>query len=226
MTPGQVVLRHLAVDDMAALPARGRAASPPVHAVFDVALKQAQEEGVRHGHEEGLRAGYEEGLLQGRAAAQAEVEAMTEALESAAATQREERQAALGAALAAFEDAKAQWLALAEEDMVALCFETLGRILADAVAPEVVRAQASHLLAHWRGQGVPILRASPADVRLLEGLQTDLPFACVADPDVKHGGFLVQGGAGALDARLDRILEEVKASLLAARQGPMGRGAA
>jgi flagellar assembly protein FliH len=214
----QVVLRELSVDGVAALPGRGRVAAASEVSKLEVALQAAQQQGLRQGHEKGLGAGYEEGLRVGRAEAESEADIRAAALEAQAAADRETRGAALRAALAEFESATQKWLALAEEDMVALCYETLGRILAsEAVSPPVVRAQAARLLEQWRGLGVPSLHVHPADLQSLEGLPASRAFIRVADPDLQYGGFIVRGEGGALDARLDRILEEVKAALIAAR---------
>jgi flagellar assembly protein FliH len=228
MSQLQVVLRELAVDGPAALPVRSRLAAAPAVSKLEVALQAAQQEGLRQGHEKGLRAGYEEGLRVGRAEAEAEAHIRAGALEAQAAADREMRGAALRTAVAEFESATREWLALAEEDIVALCYETLGRILAaEAIAAPIVRAQAAQLLEQWHGLGVPSLHVHPADLQLLEGLPAARAYVCVADPELQYGGFIVRGEGGALDARLDRILEEVKAALIAARnQRPLPESAA
>jgi flagellar assembly protein FliH len=223
MTQAQVVLRQLALEGSAALPARAPVVADPSSAMTAFVLQAARDEGLRQGREQGLRAGHEEGLRQGRDAAQAEAVATAAEAEVQAAAQRNQRQAQLASALAALQVAAEQWLTLAEEDLVALCYETVARVLGRAaVAPDSVRAQVLQLLAQWRGRGMPVLHLHPADAQLLEGLPSDRAFTCVADPEVGYGGCLVCGEAGALDARLDRILEEVKAALLAARNERAG----
>ncbi|MDB5858702.1 MAG: hypothetical protein JWQ76_2391 [Ramlibacter sp.] len=218
MTHPQVVLRQPLLDESTALPVRRRIVADPGVPALTLALQAAQEEGLRQGREQGLQAGYEEGLRQGRNAARVEATAMAATIEAQATAQRDERRAELAGALAALQRAAERWLALAEEDMVALCYETIGRVLGRvAVTPDSVRAQVVQLLEQWRGHGAPALHLHPADAPLLEGLTASRPFTCVADPDVPYGGCIVRGESGALDARLDRILEEVKAALLAAR---------
>ena len=218
MTQAQVVLRQPVLDPSAALPARRRVVADPRIPAVDLALQAAQQEGLRQGREQGLQAGYEDGLRQGRSAARAEAAAIAATVEAQASVQRDDRQAELARALKTFEDAAQRWLVLAEEDMVALCYETIARVLGRAaVEPESIRTQVVQLLEQWRGRGMPALHLHPTDARLLEGLQVGRPFTCVADPDLPYGGCMVSGGSGALDARLDRILEQVKTALLAAR---------
>ncbi|MCG2594952.1 hypothetical protein LZ009_19410 [Ramlibacter sp. XY19] len=217
MKHSQVVLRQLAIDEAATLPARGRVAAPVGADLLAVALEEAREEGMRQGHERGLQAGYEEGLREGRAVAKREADAHAAVLEEEASSLREQRRTETRAALQAFHDATNHWLALAEEDMVALCYETLARVLGERAAlRDHIRAQATHLLEHWYEEGVPALHVHPSDVELLEGLAAR-PFTCVADPAVGRGGCLVKGASGALDARLDSILQEIRDALLADR---------
>lgn len=218
MTHSQVVLRQPALDEGRPLPSRRRMASDPGMAAAALALQAAQEEGQRQGREQGFGAGYEEGLREGRAAARAEADVRAEAIEAQVASLREERLRELEAAVAAVQGAAGHWLALAEEEMVALCYETIARVLGRAaLAPESVRSQALQLLGQWRGQGVPALHLHPDDAVWLHRMPADRAFTCVADPGVAYGGCFVRGEGGALDARLERILEEVKAALLQAR---------
>jgi flagellar assembly protein FliH len=213
----RAVLRHLAVEEVPALPARGRVAAPAGVDLLALALQEAREEGLRQGHERGRQAGYEEGLREGRAAARREADAYATGLEEEASALRAQRRAETQAALQAFQDATSRWLAVAEEDMVALCYEALGRILGErGTMRDQLRAQVARLLEQWHEEGVPALHVHPSDVELLEGLAAR-PFTCVADPAVGHGGCLLKGSNGALDARLESILEEIKTALLAGR---------
>lgn len=218
MTTSPVVLRRPMLEDSIALPTRRPIGPDPRTAAIELALQATRDEGLRQGREQGFATGHAEGLRQGRAAAQEEAAVKAAAIEEEATAQREALQAGLAAAAAAMQSATEQWLVLAEEDMVALCFETIARVLGQAaVTPEGVRAQALQLLDRWRGDGVPVLHVHPADASLFDGLAATRLFTCIADPEVPHGGCLVRGCNGALDARLGRILEEVKAALLAAR---------
>jgi flagellar assembly protein FliH len=218
MRQAPAVLRQPLVGDVAILPARGRTAQASAIDALAVALEEAREEGMRQGRERGMQAGYEAGLREGREAAQQEAREHATRVEEQAVLLREERRAEIQAAVAAFGEATSRWLALAEEDLVALCLETLGRILGDGShRREQVRAQVVHLVEQWQATGAPVLHLHPADVDLLQGLPTSRPFTSVADPEVRHGGCIVSGPGGALDARLDRIFEQIKSALLAAR---------
>lgn len=210
-----VVLPQLALEEAAVLPIRGRTAAIDPLAL---ALQEAREEGLRQGRERGLQAGYAEGLREGRALARREADEDAARLEREAELHREQRRVETRAALAAFQDATSHWIAEAEEDLVALCFEALGRVLGDrATRREQAREQVAWLLERWQQTEAPVLHLHPADMDLLEGLPATRPFTCVADRAVSFGGCIVRGSSGALDARLDQILEQIKCALLAAR---------
>lgn len=189
-------------------------------------LRQGTEEGLRRGREEGRRAGYEEGLLQGHAAAQAQAgDALKEALAQAR-KPLEQQALRLDAVLAALGQVVDGVRTAAEEDLLVLCLDALCRVLgAGVAAPGAVQAQVRQVLAAWEGRGAINLYLHPDDVQVLEDAKAagQLPsldgrtIGWLADPRVALGGCLLQGQGGGLDARLETVLEQAKAALLASR---------
>ena len=180
-------------------------------------------EGYADGHAEGLRAGREEGLRQAEAQARA---ALQDAIGEATAALREQRrcledrQQKLQALQASLRQAQTNVWAEAEDDMVALCFETVCRVLGPALASaEGLQAQIRQLLAASpsRAEGLA-LHVHPGDARVLAecGWGAESP-ALVADASVALGGCLLRGVTGTLDARLETILDACRRELLAAR---------
>lgn len=173
-------------------------------------LIEAREEGLRTGREEGLSHGLEEAQAQVRAAVEQAVADALQPLETAHARLRQIADALEAAASGAIE--------LAQDELAALCFETLCRILGDnAVQPATVRAQVQHLLAlHGaRERERLVLHVHPQDVELLA---SSLPaLRCHPDAEVSLGGCVLRSAAGSLDARLDRMLAACRDALLQAR---------
>jgi flagellar assembly protein FliH len=191
-------------------------------------LRAGREEGLRSGREEGQRAGYEDGLRRGSAAAQEETRAATQAAVQEALRPLAEKAQRLDALLCALGDAAQDAWAGAEEEVLALCYETLCRVLGEAAAaPEALRAQVARLLAGCGIDGGITLHLHPADARLLDEAASEgqLPGAggravsWRADPGVALGGCIVAGAGGGIDARLETVLEQCKAGLLQARAG-------
>jgi len=222
----------------AGVPAAAQAAVAPAfdrEALLEAALVQAHEEGLRAGREEGLRlgreeglrAGYEDGARKGQAEAQALARAALEKATSEATAplrERERKLAALAASLAAQEEA---WRAVAEDEAVALAYELAGRVLGTAlVTPEGVRAQAQQLLETARPRSAAF-HVHPDD---LQALQQDAAAGAglrwVADAAVATGGCIVKSASGALDARLETLLEECRRALLEVRARRAGGEAA
>lgn len=217
---GMEVLRGIVID---AAPIRlGRGARPAVTASagplpdpeeeavrrgYQAGLEQGRAEGLRAGHAEGARRGAEEAAAQARAAAdQAAADART-ALEG----EREK----LRSLAAALEGTMAQCLAAAEEDMLAICYEAVCRVVAaEVLRPEVVRV---HLMALLSQSGsAAAMHVHPQDAVLLdvhaagEGRQR---LRWIADPEVALGGCLLVKRGGGLDARLETTLATCKALL-------------
>lgn len=189
-------------------------------------LRLGHEEGLRSGRDEGQRAGYAEGLRLGSAAAADQVRLAVDAAVAAATAPLQERATRLDALLRGIGEAAQEAWSGADEDVLALCFETLCRVLGDAMsAPEALRPQVERLLADTDGKGAITLHLHPADARLLDEAARDgwlpsvagQPVRWRADPRVVLAGCVVAGTGGGIDARLETILAQCKAGLLQAR---------
>jgi flagellar assembly protein FliH len=222
------VLRGIRFDSAPLRLGRARAsgASAPAaqalvdEAEEDQALRQAHAQALRQGreqgHEEGLRAGRAEGLREGRAQAAEEVrQAVQRALAQAEAQWNDEHER-LGRIAQHAQAAVADLLWSAQDEMVVLCHETLCRVVgASAVQPAFVRAQLAHLLAQHGAPDV-VLHVHPQDAELLQRPGSGA-VPVIGDAQVALGGCILKSTSGALDARLDAILEACKAALLEAR---------
>jgi flagellar assembly protein FliH len=129
--------------------------------------------------------------------------------------ERQEELAAICASLAA---TRGDCLRAAEDDMVALCFDTVCHIVGGSVLePDAVRgllrAQAARLAEEARVS----VHVHPRDAELLRGMDADGQMRYVADPQVALGGCIVRQPGAALDARLETMLAACKEALLAAR---------
>ncbi len=120
----------------------------------------------------------------------------------------------------------------AEEDMLALAFEMVCRILGDQAATQAgLRALLDTSLKAWHGRSPLSIHLHPEDVQLLrtdaDSLQllSSAGFSAeraslrwVADAKVTTGGMLLRSAEGALDARLEVQLDALKASLVHTRE--------
>lgn len=226
-----VVLRRLPLEGEAATIGRARSGRAVTPASLEedmltgapvLARDEACEEALRQGREDGLRAGREEGLAQGRIeAAQAAKAALAAAITKATEPLQEQERRVAGLA-AALNGALADLLRAGEDEMVALCYEAVCQVLGrELLTADGLRAQIRTLLARTRQRGELAVHLHPQDVRLLDGAgppNPDGPLTWVSDPRVALGGCIVRTGEGALDGRLETLLEELKATLLATRQ--------
>lgn len=205
----------------AAAPASRLPAPPAQPDAQEESLRLARDHALREGREQGLRAGQEEGLRQGRATAAAETraavdKAVAEALQAVHAERDRLRQlaGAMQGALDGLQEA-------AHDEMVALCYETICRVIgAAAVRPDTVRSQLSHLVALYGARAGLVLHVHPQDAALLEhGADDGAPATLrwTADPEVALGGCILRCAAGGLDARLETMLASCKEALLEAR---------
>jgi flagellar assembly protein FliH len=181
-------------------------------------FRQARALALRQAHEEGLRSGRAEGLREGRAQAAEEVRQAVLRVTMEAALQREADHERLQRIARHAQSALADLLWAAQDEIVALCFETTCRIVgASAVEPRAIRAQLAHLLAQ-HGAPEVVLHVHPQDAELLQaGASAGKAARIVADPEVALGGCILRTDAGALDARLDAMLEACKVVLREAR---------
>lgn len=215
------VLHRLAVQGCVAPARRGevRTQAPQPEDLLAQAVQQGHVQGLRAGREEGLAAGYDAGLQEGRAAAQAEIGAAAEAAALQAASALAQRERQLLATASALQERASDLLARAEDEMVVLCYEVICRVLgAAALSREHVQSQVGAALAHWRGRRPLTVLLHPDDAALLELASAGAGVTWQADAQVELGGCILRDAQGALDARLEHVLEEVKAALCTARR--------
>ena len=200
---------------------------PPASSIDDElarAREQALSQGIREGHAEGWSAGYGEGMEAGRAEAAREAELRAADAVRVATASLQDQQARLSAVLAALGSAHGQVLSSAEDDLVALCFETLVRIVGRAaVTPEVVRAVVQRATATMQRQPRILLRLHADDAALLDACApspeaTTPVVAWCADDEVAWGGCIVESPAGTLDLRLETLVAGCRTALLHARE--------
>lgn len=219
------VLREAQVAGAAASIGRARQQQQAVLATLEEELASERSasvaagfaQGLREGREEGLRCGHEEGMARGRseAAAAAQVE-LAAAVERATAP-LQDRERRIAALLSALQDSARDAVLAAEEDMVALSFQVICRVLGAAAATrEGVQAQVRVLLAERARQGPLVVHLHPEDLAAVDATAGGV--TCVADSRVVFGGCILESGAGGLDARLETVVEEMKATLLATRR--------
>ena len=194
------------------------------------ALAQIEEAAARS-RADGWAAGHEEGLRQGllEAAARSEAALAKAAEEAQAAVDNDRRR--LGELQVSLQAAVAGCMGAAEEDLLALCYEAVCRIVGEcAVRPETVRAQLSALVIRHGGDGIVEAHVHPRDAEWLNAAGGDTGAApkavrWLADPEVALGGCIVRHGRGAIDARLETLLAACKEHLLAVRAGRAASGA-
>ncbi|MET3448225.1 FliH/SctL family protein [Ralstonia sp. 1138] len=174
-----------------------------------------REEGYRAGLQSGREEGYQQGLKEGRA--DGLHEAHVAARQAVEAPLRQ-----LDQLLSALPGEMRKRLHESEEEMAALCFEVICRIVGDAVAsPQTVREVIRRAVQQLGSQLVAV-HVHPAD---LEDLQADtelntwlarqstqggLPVQWVADDSVELGGCVLRSPRGNLDARLETQLAAVR----------------
>lgn len=216
------ILRGMQLESRAVrvgpMPSTVPAASSQIVPVDD-GLQERTLAAIEQGRQEGMRAGYEEGLRKGLAeAAKRSEEALAKVLAHATAPLQEERErlASLRESLQAAADA---CLLAAEDDMLALCYEALCRMVGESAAqPDMVRAHLRALAArHGEEKGLAV-HVHPRDAALLEATAETTGTLWIADPDVCLGGCIVRNARGAIDARLETLLAACKDSLLATRR--------
>lgn len=197
------------------------------------AAAQIGEEARRLGYEEGFAKGCAEGRAQGseeaqRLASQAAEQAARELQAHAERTIQELRQQAqaayqariqvLDGLVAALPPQVEARLAAAEDDMLALCFEVVCRVLGESAArPEMLRAQLNRAMDSLRHRRLVAVHLHPDDLAALErdhGLAANRPggkeIQWIADAQVALGGCILQSPEGGLDARLETQLDALR----------------
>lgn len=185
------------------------AAPDPLLAAREAAWQQGLSEGRAAGFRQGQAEGHDQGAAEAAAAARAmQADAIAEATGVLGERTRE-----LADVLLAARGALHDRLAAAEDEMVALCFETIARVLGSAlVTPEGVRSQLLQLLRQAGQDRTLAVHVQPQVAASLHALCADRDgLTIVADPEVGSGGCIVRGSCGALDARLETILQELAA---------------
>lgn len=187
-----------------------REIAPPSREDETLRLQELQREAQARGYQEGLRQGLAAAAVQGNAAIEKAVAESTALLA--------EQKARLGALTASLADARAHFLGAAEDDLVALCFETVCGIVTDhALQPDTVRATLRTQAGRLGPDAAAVLHVHPDDLPLVHGGADAGALRCVADPGVALGGCIVRGQEGGIDARLESVLVACRDALLSAR---------
>jgi len=200
------------------------AAEPSMADLFQRAREEGRAQGLEEGRADGFSSGHREGLQAGRTEAAREAAARTREAVSAATEALHAERMRLSAVLTSLVDGHAQLAAAAEDDLVALCFETVVRVTgATALAPETVRDAAQRATAALQRQPRILLRLHAQDAALLDACSPapaahGPAIAWRADDEVALGGCLVESPAGVLDLRLETLLADCRAALLRARE--------
>ncbi len=176
--------------------------------------EQARTQAFSEGHAEGLRQGAEESAT----AAGRQQAALAEQARRAG----DEHRQCLERAIRALQEQRTQVLADAEDDLVAMSFEVICRILGvRAALPATIREMVKQLMAQRAVEGACV-HLHPEDLEHLRsevGMAPDVaPWQWVADDKVQIGGVLVRTRQGNLDARLEVQLEALRQALLNARR--------
>ncbi|MGJ3703996.1 FliH/SctL family protein [Variovorax sp. AFSI2.2] len=216
------------------------AASAFVRANVPAATAQPDEE-ARRGYEEGLA----KGIAEGRARSAEEARQL--AVQTAEKAERELREHADRLAQELKQQAQSAYqarvqtldnliaaappqiesrLAAAQEDMLALCFEVVCRILGERAAmPEAVQAHLEYAVNGLRSRRLVAVHLHPDDLAALQKAQSDVPSArwggedvqWIASPDIALGGCVLQSPEGGLDARFETQLNALRDLLLQSR---------
>jgi flagellar assembly protein FliH len=137
----------------------------------------------------------------------------------------------LSAAVANLGQERANVLAQVEDEVVEIVFCAVTRMIGTALAGrEQVAALVDHLMAQARTADGLTLRLHPDDADLLaahgDGGAFGADVALRADAAVALGGCLIDSPVGRLDLRLETLLDQLRATLLAVRAARAGGPAA
>lgn len=230
------VLREVVMRGQVAL-ARPQAPRTPAPVAEDAATRidadlvavsiavQTVEEARRRAHEEGLARGSEEAqrlaeLAQEQAERElhARTEHLTQQLQRQAEAAYQARARVLEDLIAALPRQIEARLAAAEDDMLALCFEAVCRILGEqAIRPEILRSQLASVIEGLGGRKLVAVHLHPEDLAALKRDQgsravhtegSDIEW--IASAEVTLGGCILQSPEGGLDARLETQLQVLR----------------
>jgi flagellar assembly protein FliH len=226
------VIRGLPVDGPALLLRRASVAQNPEVAGAQVDREAASagfSEGLRQGRQEGASSGYEEGLRSGRQEAERQAIEETGRAVTAATSALADERSRLVSMAASWDAMRVDMLSSVEDDMVALCYEVVCRIVgSNAVLPDAVHAALVQVWASARDEPHVLLRIHPDDAALLDRLgipgAVGQTVAWRADSAVRLGGCILESPSGGLDARLETLLAGCRTALLAARDARAENG--
>lgn len=222
-----------AVEDLSALHARA----------WQQGHAQGMQQGNLQGQEAGYRLGYDTGYQEGLKLGQKKSEQLAQAVASRTQEIMTQRLQRLEHVLQTLPDQVAKRLAEAEEDMVALSFQALCRVVGEKLAtPAGVQQHLLNALRDWHSRAALTVCMHPDDLRLLHvgalaadvahasadspktgGIDCDLEqlghhqVQWIADPTIDLGGCVLRSPEGGLDARLQTQLEALRTLLLAVR---------
>jgi len=183
------------------------------HEALQSAGEEARRQGFESGREEGLSRGRQDALAE---AAQVQAEFRQEAEQALA-----ERMRRLDQLIASLVAMGSHERGLAEEDMLALSFEALCRIVGkEASSIEMLRAVIRHLLSEHGKRTQLVVHVHPGDFEMLSAAQaTSSPqsWRFVADDAVQLGGVILHSAEGTLDARLENQLAALRDVLVNTR---------
>ncbi len=240
-----VVMKETQTSVPAVAPAVGQAALD--EAALAEARELARQQGHREGWEQGRQEGYDAGVREGTATAKQDVltqasdviaeaarvsaeqaaQQTSRALEQEALQRWSQHKARLDALLAALPAQIAQRMEALQDDLLALCMETLLQILGkEAVQASVVRSAVRHALDQLPARPLVRVELHPDDLAALRALpgwdmwcEQQAPGAQWAGNDtLASGGCVVVSPEGSLDARLDGQLQTFRSMLLDSRR--------
>lgn len=210
-----------------------RASAAAVAAQLDEEARRGYEEGLAKGISEGRARGAEEARqLALQTAERAEREArehadrLAQELKQQAQSAYQARVQTLDKLITALPPQIESRLAAAQEDMLALCFEVICRMLGERAAmPEAVQAYLEHAVDGLRSRRLVAVHLHPDDLALLQRAQSDVPSArwasgdvqWIASPEIALGGCVLQSPEGGLDARFETQLNALRDLLLQSR---------
>lgn len=202
---------------------------------------QVEEEARRRGYEDGLAKGLAEGRERAaedarQAAVEAEhkaardlearAERLTQELQKQAQAVVEARVQALNGLIDGLPPRIEARLSDAEDDMLALCFEAVCRMLGEAAAqPGLVRMQLAQAMSRLRSRRLVAVHLHPDDLVALQKTQDAAASALpggedvqwIASTEVALGGCILQSPEGGLDARFETQLHALRDLLLQSR---------
>ena len=169
--------------------------------------------------EESFHDGYEKGLIDGRIAAEEEFEKYKETVEERRNSEIASASKALLGAVERVEEARSEAVLVAERDCIDLAYKLtralLNRELQLTESP--VLDSITRALSLAPTNEAVLIKLNPSDISVLSGFDvTELGRECtiVEDPQVEHGGCVVQVGPTTIDSQLSHALGRVRKALL------------